>query len=43
MVDGSTDGTRALLDAVNDPRTQVFYHEGNKGMGAAIRTAARHL
>jgi dolichol-phosphate hexosyltransferase len=38
--DGSTDGTREMLDAVSDPRAQVVHHPANRGKGAAIRTAA---
>ena len=40
--DGSTDGTRDLLrNEIEDrhPDVRVFYHERNKGKGAAIRTA----
>jgi glycosyltransferase involved in cell wall biosynthesis len=39
--DGSVDGTRALLDAVDDPRAKVVHHERNAGKGAAIRTPRR--
>ena len=39
--DGSTDGTAAILDALDDPRTQVVHHRVNQGKGAAIRTAAQ--
>jgi len=39
--DGSTDGTRELYPAVaDDPRVSVRLHPGNRGKGAAIRTAA---
>ena len=43
--DGSTDGTRELLatrveGCMNGVR--VFYHDGNRGKGAAIRTAIPH-
>ena len=38
--DGSTDGTGAVLAAVEDPRAQVRTHPVNRGKGAAIRTAA---
>ena len=38
--DGSVDGTAAILDALDDPRTTVVHHPVNKGKGAAIRTAA---
>ncbi len=38
--DGSRDGTRAILDRVDDPRVRVVTHDRNLGKGAAIRTAA---
>ncbi|MEK6921204.1 MAG: glycosyltransferase family 2 protein, partial [Nanoarchaeota archaeon] len=38
--DGSTDGTKEILRKVNDAK--VFFHEGNKGKGAAIRTGLQH-
>ena len=43
--DGSTDGTRALLQNEIEgkiPNVRVFYHEVNQGKGAAIRTAIPH-
>ena len=37
--DGSTDGTRELLEIVaKEPGTKVFYHQRNLGKGAAVRT-----
>jgi glycosyltransferase involved in cell wall biosynthesis len=38
--DGSSDGTAALLAAIDDPRVSVHTHPANRGKGAAIRTAA---
>jgi glycosyltransferase involved in cell wall biosynthesis len=38
--DGSRDGTREVLAGLSDPRLAVYFHESNKGKGAAIRTAA---
>ncbi len=38
--DGSSDGTAALLAAIDDPRVSVHTHPVNRGKGAAIRTAA---
>jgi glycosyltransferase involved in cell wall biosynthesis len=38
--DGSTDGTGAILDALDDPRLAVHRHPANRGKGAAIRTAS---
>lgn len=43
--DGSTDGTREVLREEVEgrlPDVRVFYHEKNRGKGAAIRTAVRH-
>ncbi|HKT02940.1 MAG TPA: glycosyltransferase family 2 protein [Rugosimonospora sp.] len=37
--DGSRDGTRGILEGVDDPRVRVILHERNQGKGAAIRTA----
>jgi glycosyltransferase involved in cell wall biosynthesis len=36
--DGSTDGTRDLLDAIDDDRVTVVLHDRNQGKGAALRT-----
>jgi glycosyltransferase involved in cell wall biosynthesis len=36
--DFSTDGTRDILKEFTDPRVKVFFHEKNKGKGAALRT-----
>jgi len=38
--DGSADGSRAVLDALSDPRLVVGHHDRNGGKGLAIRTAA---
>lgn len=43
--DGSTDGTRAILDAWRadlPPGMQIIYHERNSGKGAALRTGFQH-
>jgi glycosyltransferase involved in cell wall biosynthesis len=37
--DGSTDGTREILRALNRPGVKVIMHEQNRGKGAALRTA----
>ena len=37
--DGSTDGTRAVLESLRDERFHLIYHPENEGKGAAIRTA----
>jgi glycosyltransferase involved in cell wall biosynthesis len=39
--DGSTDGTREILDAADWPadRVRILKHERNQGKGAAVRTA----
>jgi glycosyltransferase involved in cell wall biosynthesis len=36
--DGSNDDSRAILDAIPDPRLRVAMHRHNRGKGAAIRT-----
>src|SRR3954454_13909789 len=41
--DGSTDGTRELLFGRDWPeRVQLHKHDGNRGKGAAVRTALTH-
>jgi dolichol-phosphate hexosyltransferase len=41
--DGSTDGTRELLQARDWPEgVEVVHHERNLGKGAAVRTALQH-
>ena len=40
--DGSTDGTREVLDGIDHPLLTRVDHERNRGKGAAIRTAAQH-
>ena len=42
--DCSTDGTGALLDALPpSPDLTILHHEVNRGKGAAIRTAQKHV
>jgi glycosyltransferase involved in cell wall biosynthesis len=36
--DFSTDGTRDVLKELSDPRIKVFFHDKNRGKGAALRT-----
>ncbi len=36
--DCSTDGTRELLEKVDDPRVRIVLHDRNQGKGAALRT-----
>lgn len=36
--DCSSDGTREVLAALNDPEVRIFFHERNQGKGAALRT-----
>ncbi|TSK05066.1 MAG: glycosyltransferase family 2 protein [Geobacter sp.] len=36
--DGSTDGTRELLSALADESTRIYFHDRNRGKGAALRT-----
>ena len=44
--DGSTDGSRGLLDGLNMRASaipmRVYFHEQNRGKGAAIQTALRY-
>ena len=40
--DFSRDGTRKLLKTLQDRKLKIFFHEKNKGKGAAIRTALKH-
>jgi dolichol-phosphate hexosyltransferase len=41
--DGSTDGTRELLDERTWPSdVRIVHHERNRGKGAAVRTALEH-
>jgi glycosyltransferase involved in cell wall biosynthesis len=42
--DGSTDGTRAVLEglACKRPQLTVIHHDGNQGYGAALRTGFSH-
>lgn len=39
----STDGTREILQALDDPEIRVFYHEQNKGKGMSIRTGIANM
>jgi glycosyltransferase involved in cell wall biosynthesis len=36
--DGSTDGTREVLQSLDLPGVKVIFHEKNRGKGAALRT-----
>lgn len=36
--DASTDGTKSILENLNDPSIKVVYHEKNQGKGTALRT-----
>jgi glycosyltransferase involved in cell wall biosynthesis len=36
--DGSQDGTRDILNQLNDPEVRIIFHSKNKGKGAALRT-----
>ena len=42
--DASTDGTKDVLQKLSQqPKIKVFYHEKNRGKGAAIRTAIKNI
>ncbi len=36
--DGSTDGTRRILEGLSYPEINIIYHSINQGKGAALRT-----
>jgi glycosyltransferase involved in cell wall biosynthesis len=40
--DGSTDGSREILESLEPERAKVILHERNSGKGSAIRTALPH-
>lgn len=40
--DYSTDGTRAILNKIQSKTVRVFFHERNKGKGAAIKKGISH-
>tara|TARA_B100000242_G_C43052224_1_gene491725 strand:+ start:1174 stop:1857 length:684 start_codon:yes stop_codon:yes gene_type:complete len=40
--DCSTDGTRELLENLNDDEVKIIYHDINKGKGAALRTGFKN-
>ena len=37
--DGSTDGTRTILNGLNNPVVKIHYHDKNCGKGRAARVA----
>ena len=39
----STDGTRELLQEINDPEIRVIYHEKNMGKGMSLRTGIANM
>jgi glycosyltransferase involved in cell wall biosynthesis len=41
--DGSTDGTRDFLGALNDPCIRIVLHKRNQGKGAALRTGFQNI
>jgi glycosyltransferase involved in cell wall biosynthesis len=41
--DGSSDGTRDVLQQLTDSTVRVVYHERNRGKGAAIRTGLEQV
>jgi len=40
--DGSTDGTRELLNTLKNDKIKVVFHEKNQGKGGAIKTAIEY-
>ena len=41
--DGSEDGTAEILRSLEAPNVRVFFHEENRGKGAAVRTGLREV
>lgn len=41
--DCSTDGTRDFLRQFKDPDVSIFYHDKNRGKGAAVKTALQQV
>lgn len=41
--DGSTDGTKALLDMIDYPNYEMIHHNRNYGKGAGIRTGLKYV
>lgn len=41
--DGSTDGSREILSKINDGHIQIYLHDKNRGKGAALNTAFKHV
>jgi dolichol-phosphate mannosyltransferase len=39
----STDGTREILQPIDDPEIRVIFHERNMGKGMSIRTGIAHM
>jgi glycosyltransferase involved in cell wall biosynthesis len=40
---GSTDGTREILQKINDPEIQIIFHDRNMGKGMSIRTGIANM
>lgn len=41
--DGSTDGTKEILNRISDENVKIIHHSQNLGKGAAIRTALSYI
>ena len=41
--DCSNDGTRELLNKIQDPKIKIFLHDRNQGKGGAIQTAIKKI
>ena len=41
--DCSNDGTRELLNKIQDPKIKIFLHDRNQGKGGAIQTAIKQI
>ena len=41
--DASTDGTDEVLKHIEDDNVKIYYHDRNRGKGAAVRTGLQHV
>ncbi len=41
--DNSTDGTKDILKTIAKDRLRVFFHDTNRGKGACLKTAIKHV
>ncbi|MDX1665307.1 MAG: glycosyltransferase family 2 protein, partial [Candidatus Promineifilaceae bacterium] len=41
--DCSTDGTRMILNNIDEPNVRIVYHQTNRGKGAAVQTGFQYV